>query len=484
MLGPMRVRAGLLTGAIGIFGCASPTIGDAGDEIESSSGESSSSEDTSEGSTTSELDGSSSSESTSESTSETGGDDEGELVDPGSSAACTTNPGSHASVCPQGQPCPIVTDVEIDCADTLRWPISVSADGERAYLAAMSDMGGWLFTAQADAADLVALPDVLDGGKLELGVDQAGRLRLLASTLEQAYLYVIPLVGGFALQAMTETPGDPYTLPYALEFDPDNHAHALTLQDGHFLHGQRAADATWTLETIDDPDSFEANGFDRHGHVIELLDTTDPPFLQLGARVEGVTRVLSDMYSSSANPLMALQPARPSLADAGDIDYAVIYMHDQELRVVWPSGAEGWTDVAIPEATPNTNPCPLSPNCPCPATCLDDQGGFGLAVAARTSESEIWVAWTFDNDHVTWSLYEAPLCLCGLAPSFPIDESTSTLHLTRIDTNDGSLEQVLTLEIAKPAELDMQTWDRQLAVGLRMAGSPNLRVLAFDLDQL
>jgi hypothetical protein len=179
-------------------------------------------------------------------------------------------------------------------------------------------------------------------------------------------------------------------------------------------------------------------------------------------------------------------PLQPSSADPGDIDHAVAFAPDR-LHVAWGVG-ESWQEIEISEAVANTSPCPSA--CPCTETCFDGVGGHGFDrfSLARASESELWLAWTMFFDNSTFGQFEDSKlgeCVCQVDEQL-FAEPTSTLFLTRIDTSDGSYENVLILPLQDSiVDLEVRAYERRLALTMQVAGEDSLlRVIGLDLDAL
>jgi hypothetical protein len=479
-----------LVGLACLLGCPGAPLPGTDEAGSTTEGEGESSDDSD---TTASLDAESESESESQGDTTTEGESEGDTGDPvhvpaGDSLACTISPGDHSTLCPEGEPCPIVDDVEIQCdGHGLNSDAEgVVVDAERTYAIGQSEMGGWLFAVQGQSVEITNLPDPIDDAPMRLTGDQDSGLHMLATTHEREHIYLVPDADGFLLESIAATPRDDYTRPLEIAVDSLDRPHIWVRQEPGVDHGIREDD--WTLGPSGSATFLDdVLGLDRLDRQVELINMVTPPTVQLVARVDGVDRLLGDPVEGEGLWATLGQPIRPSDADPGTIDFAVAYQ-PWLLRAIWPVGESDWQEVEIAEAVPNLNPCPTE--CPCGSECVDDLGGVGLFQVAQASGDELWLAWTNTYDNAYYLMSDWMIgqeCLCWTEAWG--DTPTSSFHLARIDTSDGSYERVLDLTLPSGVlELDIHVHERRLGVRMytrdtiQNGQARKLRVLGLDLD--
>lgn len=409
-------------------------------------------------------------------------------LEPGTAPDCTFTPGDHSAICAEGSPCPVFADVEIRCAEAYFWhPSTVAVDSERAYAAASSDEGAWIFEVQGEAGAARVLPDLFDGSRLSMASEPDGAPRILAVTADKDVAYLTPVDGSFVVETIKSTSGENQTILSNIELDAEGAAHVWWHHNYYAYHAVRVGEATWAIDKIEHEHGY---GLDRHNQAVTLIDTGNWPIHRLAARIGDTQYELGSEFTiGQILDASVVRPAHPaSVGSSESPDFAAVYLREG-LHVAWPDGIGAWTDVLVPDSPYNQNPCEAL-ECGCPDICVDDQGGVleSNFAAAQTSDGAIWVAWVVRHDyreHETEEHETERDCYCDADNQPVVNESTASLHLARIDPTTATVEPKLSVPV-EISVLDMRTQGQRMALSLSRLDSNGdiLRVLGFDLDAL
>jgi hypothetical protein len=398
----------------------------------------------------------------------------GGTIDPPSDPRrdCTLTVEDHSTSCPD--PCPIETDVSIDCAgphDTLFGlrGFQVAAADDVTLLATTGETQAWVAEVGRDSFEPRSLPSEWFEGDIEMELSPSGALYVAGSSRRG-----VRFAGAGGPEFETELVLAPDAVaPKTVDFDVDGDgiAHLWTAlgwngvtADG-YLRATRGTAAEWELEELGAADGARF-GLATDGAPVSYSVLTDG---------RGTIRTVhAGRTIDVPGARIAYVPVHNQPGDAGP-PYAVVVQDEGELRAAWPDAASFVVD-ALPETPLLVSSCDYAPReYPCALeSCHDGSEGVvaGIYAADRAPDGALWVAYVYrrlDVDITYFSFIdpENPSQRhCDVRR--PRDETTNELHVMRVPRGEPpTTEIVLPMSggyVVRRIEIDVR--DAAVAVGV------------------